>query len=174
MWYVVQVVGGREEKTARRIEKLADAETFAACFVPKYEVRKRYAGAWQTRQEVLFPGYVFVDTKTPDSFRVELDRVNGLTRLLSSETESGTRRFTPLSDEEKTLISSLMGDDGFVLRMSEGVIEGDKVRVLRGPLQGREATVAKIDRHKRVAYIRISILGREKNVKVGLEIVEKR
>lgn len=173
MWYVVQVVGGREDSVVRKIEKQVSEETFASCFIPKYEIRKRYSGVWKTRQEILFPGYVFVDTATPDLFRVELNKVLAMTKMLSGENNSGERKFVPLSDEEKTLISSLIGDDDFVLKMSEGVIEGDCVRVLKGPLQGRETLVHKIDRHKRVAFVELCILGRTKTVKVGLEIIEK-
>ena len=60
------------------------------------------------------------------------------------------------------------------MKMSEGIIEGDQIRVLKGLLQGYEALVAKVDRHKRLAYIDLNILGRIKTVKVGLEIVQKR
>lgn len=174
MWYVIQVIGGREENVLRKIEKQADEATFQSCFVPKYEVRKRYSGVWKTHQEVLFPGYVFVDTNTPDLFRLELNKVSAMTKLLSGETESGNRQFIPLSDEEKALISAFVDGDTHVLKMSEGIIEGDEVRILKGPLQGFEANVVRIDRHKRIAFIRLNILGREKTVKVGLEIVQKR
>ena len=174
MWYVIQVIGGREENVLRKIEKQADKATFQSCFVPKYEVRKRYSGAWKTHHEVLFPGYVFVDTKTPDLFRIELNKVTAMTKLLSAETETGDKQFIPLSDEEKTLISAFVDGDTHVLKMSEGIIEGDQIRVLRGPLQGYEALVKKIDRHKRIAFIDLEILGRVKTVKVGLEIVQKR
>ena len=174
MWYVIQVIGGREENVLRKIQKQADEATFQSCFVPKYEVRKRYSGAWKTHQEVLFPGYVFVDTKTPDLFRIELNKVTAMTKLLSAETETGDKQFIPLSDDEKTLISAFVDGDTHVLKMSEGIIEGDQIRVLRGPLQGYEALVKKIDRHKRIAFIDLEILGRVKTVKVGLEIVQKR
>ena len=174
MWYVIQVIGGREENVLRKIEKQASEATFTSLFVPKYEVRKRYSGAWKTQQEVLFPGYVFVDTKTPDAFRIELNKVSAMTKLLSGETETGDKQFIPLSDEEKTLISAFIGNESHVLKMSEGIIVGDEVRILKGPLQGFEANVVKIDRHKRIAFIRLNILGREKTVKVGLEIVQKR
>lgn len=174
MWYVVQVIGGQEDVAIRKICKQVSKETFLSCFVPKREVRKRYSGVWKTRTEVLFPGYVFVDTKTPDLFRVELEKVTAMTKLLSGETEAGEKKFTPLSDEEKTLISAFIGDENHVMKMSEGIIEGDQIRVLKGPLQGYEALVAKVDRHKRLAYINLNILGRTKTVKVGLEIVQKR
>ena len=173
MWYVVQVVGGREENVAHKIEKLVSDETFERCFVPKCKLRKRYSGEWKTRKEVLFPGYVFVDTKTPEAFRVELNNVPAMTKLLSGEGEAGERKFIPLTDEEKTLISSFMGDKEYVIKMSEGIIEGDEVRILDGALKGREMLVKKIDRHKRIAFIDLDILGRTKTVKVGLEIIKK-
>lgn len=174
MWYVVQVVGGREESVACKIQKQVDEDTFKSCFILKYEIRKRYLGAWKTRQEVLFPGYVFVDTNTPDLFRVELNKVDVMTKLLLGFNDSGDRQFVPLSDDEKTLISAFVGGEDYVLKMSEGIIEGDQIRILKDPLQGYEALVKKIDRHKRIAFIDLEILGRVKTVKVGLEIVQKR
>ena len=73
--------------------------------------------------------------------------------------KTGKKKFIPLSNEEKTLISAFVGDEDHVMKMSEGIIEGDQIRVLKGPLQGYEALVAKVDRHKRLAYIDLNILG---------------
>ncbi len=174
MWYVVQVVGGREHSAARKIEQQANETTFNSCFVPLYEARKRCSGAWKTCKKVLFPGYVFVDTKTPDAFRIELNKVSARTKLLSGGSGDEERKFIPLSNDEKTLISTFIGNESHVLKMSEGIIEGDEIRVLKGPLQGYETLVKKIDRHKRIALIDLEILGRIKTVKVGLEIVQKR
>ena len=75
---------------------------------------------------------------------------------------------------KKTLISAFVGNEDHVLKMSEGIIEGDEIRVLKGPLQGYEALVTKVERHKRIAFIDLDILGRTKTVKVGLKIVQKR
>lgn len=116
MWYVAQVIGGQEDAAVLKIQKQASNETFKTVFVPKYEIRKRYFGAWKTRREVLFPGYVFVDTKTPDSFRQELNKVTTMIKLLSGETETGKKKFIPLSNEEKTLISAFVGDEDHVIK----------------------------------------------------------
>lgn len=174
MWYVVQVVGGQESVVANKIEKQVDPETFSNCFVPKYELCKKYSGVWKTRRDVLFPGYVFVDTKTPERFHIEINKVGAMTKLLYGEAETGEKTFMPLSNDEKTLISAFVGNEDFVMKMSEGIIEGDQVKVLKGPLQGYEALVSKVDRHKRIAFISLNILGRTKTVKIGLEIVQKR
>lgn len=47
MWYVVQVIGGQEDAAVLKIQKQASNETFKTVFVPKYEIRKRYFGAWK-------------------------------------------------------------------------------------------------------------------------------
>ena len=45
--------------------------------------------------------------------------------------------------------------------------------VTSGPLRGREAQISKIDRHKRLAWLDMRMFGRNKSIKVGLEIVSK-
>lgn len=139
MWYVVQVVGGQEHVVIQQIEKLVSSETFASCFVPQYEIKKKYSGVWKYCQEILFPGYIFVDTKTPNEFARELSKVSRMTKLL----HDGNERFIPLSDDEKTLISAFIGDDDYVMKMSEGIIEGDEIIILKGPLMNHVGLVKK-------------------------------
>lgn len=169
MWYVVQVVGGQEHVVIQQIEKLVSSETFASCFVPQYEIKKKYSGVWKYCQEILFPGYIFVDTKTPNEFARELSKVSRMTKLL----HDGNERFIPLSNDEKTLISAFIGDDDYVMKMSEGIIEGDEIIILKGPLMNHVGLVKKIDRHKRLAYLEIWLCGRRVTAKAGLEIVRK-
>ena len=57
--------------------------------------------------------------------------------------------------------------------MSEGYITGDKVTVTRGPLIGLEGDIRKIDRHKRRAYLDVTLFGRTVPASVGLEVVRK-
>ena len=59
------------------------------------------------------------------------------------------------------------------VEMSRGVIEGDKIRVISGPLVGQEAHIKRIDRHKRKALIETELLGRGVEVTVGLEVIDK-
>ena len=92
------------------------------------------------------------------------------TRLLGGTND----RFLPLSSDEVAWLNAFTDVQTHVVGMSEGVIEGDDVRITKGPLRGMEAQIAKIDRHKRLAWLDIRMCGREKQVKVGLEIVRKR
>lgn len=169
MWYVVQVVGGQERVVFRQIKQLIDPTAYKACVIPQFELKKKYGNTWKYKKEVLFPGYVFVETKIPSFFQSELRKINRMTKIL----RDGNENFIPLTDEDKTIINAFAGNDDYVMKMSEGIIEGEKIIILKGPLMGYSGFVKKIDRHKKIAYLTISMFGRNITLKAGLEIVKK-
>ena len=57
--------------------------------------------------------------------------------------------------------------------MSRGVICNGVTHVQEGPLQGWEQNIRKIDRHKRIAFLKSPDETSELVAKVGLEITEK-
>ena len=77
-----------------------------------------------------------------------------------------------LSDAERDWFLAFIDQDR-VVRMSEGVIENDQVRITKGPLMGKEARIRKVDRHKRCAFVEMDMFGRKTTARVGLEIVRK-
>ena len=81
--FVVQVVGGQEGGAAALIAKVAQGAV-EDCFVPMREVTHRKSGQWRRTLEKLFPGYVFVQTGTPEQVREALGRVPAFTRMLTS------------------------------------------------------------------------------------------
>lgn len=169
MWYVIQTMGGKELHVLGLMQKLVEPGLLEESFVPRYEVKKRIQGEWQSRFEVLLPGYIFIVTDDPDRLESELRSVPKFTRILRSND-----KFFPLDNQEVAFINAFTEPGHRVVGMSTGVIEGDEIVVLSGPLMGRTALIRKIDRHKRLAYLDVSIMGRSKTVKVGLEIVRKR
>lgn len=166
--YVVQVIGGRESTAKNLLIKHASG-VLDECFLPIFELMKRKDGIWHKVQELLFPGYVFVRTKRPEELAERIRTIPVFMRLLGS---SGA--FIPLVSDELAWLDSFTASGTHVVEMSQGIIEGDKVIVTEGPLKGHEAMIAKIDRHKRLAYLDLSMLGRIKRVRIGLEIVRKR
>lgn len=172
MWYVIQVADGRELSTVQRIKRRVDPAAYRRVFNLERMHRRKRDGAWVDVPEVLFPGYVFVDTKTPDDFCDELAKVPALTKLLENGEGSG-RRFVPVSDADMTLLAVLVGGDGRTMDVSEGIIEGGKLVVTNGPLAGLEPLVKKVDRHKRLAWLEADLFGETLTFKVGLEVTSK-
>jgi transcriptional antiterminator NusG len=169
MWYVVQVVGGKEKRALTLIKKMIDNTMFEECFIPQYEVMKKSQGQWQKCTRTLFPGYLFLITDCVDMLAQELHHVPAFTKLLSSGGE-----FIPLNIEEIAWISALTRQGSRVIEMSVGIIEGDRIIILEGPLMNLSGLIRKIDRHKRVAYLDLGMFGRSMTIKVGVEIIKKR
>ena len=167
--YVIQVAGGKEGRVAEMISKYISEGLVKECFIPRYEIMRRYKGEWHKRVESLVPGYLFVECKDVERLSEELRSVPAFTRLLGNDD-----RFIPLTDHETHWLNAFTDVGKRTVEMSEGVIEGDKVIVLNGPLMNHEGLISKIDRHKRIAYLDMPMMGRTKSIKVGLEIVSKR
>ena len=169
MWYVIQVRAGTEENIVFQCrKKIEDSAVLERCFVPYYERKRRYGGEWHLEKRVLFPGYVFLVSDDVVQLYYGLKKVQGLTKIIGTG-----REIVPLSESEVQLLLRLGGDDQ-VVETSIGVMEQDRIIVNSGPLQGMEGCIRRIDRHKRLAWIEIEMMGRLMEAQVGLEIVEKR
>ncbi|MGN0251427.1 MAG: antiterminator LoaP [Oliverpabstia sp.] len=167
MWYVIQVHTGTEEKVCQQCEKVMDSSVLERCFIPRFQKKKRFLGEWHMQNEILFPGYVFLITEHLDELVYSLKQVNGMAKFLKTGDE-----ITPLSQQEVGLLMKL-GSEKQEVEMSTGIIEGDKVNVFDGPLQGMEGLIKKINRHKRMAYLEVEMFGRKVEMRAGLEIIEK-
>ena len=167
MWYVVQVSTGAEERIRLQCEKKIDKSIMEECFIPQYEEKKHFRGKWTVQKKILFPGYVFVVTDYLNDLYEELKHIDGMTKMIGTGQE-----IVPLTDEEVEFIQHFGGEDKIV-QMSEGIIENSQLKILSGPLEGMEAFIRKIDRHKRKAWLEIEMFGRMQRVEVGLEIISK-
>lgn len=168
MWYAIHVFTGKEDEAVANIRRLVPRELCCECFNPSYCVQKRMKGAWYTVEKPLFPGYIVVDTHSPKQLAQALRAVPGYTQILGSE-----KGYTPLAQEEQQWISEFTQEGSRVIGISTGVIEGDQVIITQGPLINRTADIASINRHKRIATLRIEMCGRSTEIKVGLNIIRK-
>lgn len=171
MWYVMQVRTGTEENIRCQCQRLISSDTLERCFIPYYQQKKRFQGEWHIQERILFPGYVFFITQNLEKLVESLKKVIGMTKLIGTGDE-----IVPLSEAEISLITKLGGKSSSsesIVKISQGIIEGDQVHILSGPLKGLEGAIRKIDRHKRIAYLSVDMFNRTVDMKVGLEIVAK-
>lgn len=166
-WYAVQVTTGKEEETACMCRRVIDTEILQECFIPKGERMRRYEGAWHKEKKILFPGYLFFITDAVEQLYFELKKIPELTRILGDGTS-----FIPLEQDEVSLLLQ-MGGEEHIASMSSGYIKGEKIIITEGPLRNLEGIIRKIDRHKRTAVVQIRMLGRLRDVTMGVEIVRK-
>ena len=173
MYYVVQVRTGNEEKVMKDIRANSTDPDGIDVFTPfRCEMRK-YKGEYKLVTLPCFPGYVFVETNDPKKLFYDLYRIEDFTRLLGREGTS--YHFVHLSQEEERIINILYGKENnrtTVLSDIE-VVEGDKIRVLSGPLYNMEGLVTKVDLHKRKVWVKFTFCERDTEISMGINIVTK-
>ena len=166
-WYAVQVMTGKEEATCTACRRVLSVQLLDECFTPRYERMRRYCGQWHKEEKPMFPGYLFFITGQIDRLNHELKRLPQLTKILGNGAE-----FISLREEEIRLLTQIE-DDAHRIRMSEGYIAGDRVIITSGPMQKMVGNIRKIDRHKRIATVRLEMFGRQIDAVMGLEIIKK-
>ena len=167
-WYAVQVRSGHEEMIERTCEILVGHDYYKECFIPKTKKMKKFKGKWVFKEEILFKGYIFMISDHVDELFNELKKVPDLTKVLGKKDDI----IFPIYKEEVKYLMKFGGVE-HIVDVSSGYIEGDTVHVTEGPLIGQEGNIRKIDRHKRIAYVDVSLFGQVTTVQVGLEIISK-
>lgn len=169
MWYVIQTLGGKEEETADMIRRAVSSYNIEECFIPKRERMKKFHGVWNKDTEVLFRGYVFIISGNPEEVYQELKQIPRMTKILGREGEY----FFALNQEEEELVKGI-GDEKHKTSISKiEVEEGKKIRVIEGPLKGYVGNVVKVNLHKREVVVRVEFMGRDVELKMGIEMVKK-
>lgn len=167
---MVQVTPGHERAAVRRITRVA-GDAIQECFAVRQQMPYREAGRWTLREQVMFPGYVFAVVRDVDLFRERMELAGPYNRLLEGAQLQSGRQVRTLEPQEAAFIAQFGGAE-HVVGMSCGDIVNGTVVVREGPLKGRTALIEKIDRHHRMAQLRVGMLGR-RGVRVGLEVVTK-
>lgn len=167
-WYVVQVRSGHEKQIAEKCRTMISNDILTECFIPEYVHKRKFSGVWHDVKDVLFKGYVFMITDKIDLLYSELKKIPDFVKVIGKK----QAEIYPLDEDEIAFMKSF-GKKGHIVDMSIGFIRGDKIYITEGPLQGKEGLIVKIDRHKRIAYLRLSMFNKETTTKVGLEIISK-
>ncbi|QWT54157.1 antiterminator LoaP [Eubacterium sp. MSJ-33] len=168
MWYVVQVMNGTEAAAIEKCRHAISRNLATHIFTPTCEKMKKYAGEWQIVTEVLFRGYVFIESDaSADSLLDELAHIPSV--VMPVQIGGG---FYPIREDEELFLRSLMDEKGCICLSTGHIVEGNLL-IDQGPLDGKTAWVKKIDRHKRVAELEILLWQVVRRIRVGLEVTSK-
>lgn len=167
-WYVVFVMGGRELTLIDYVNR----NEMIHAFSPQVEQIHRKQGKSFIIKKPMFPSYIFIKTAFDKiEFREYLKQKryekSGIIKELRYDNE-----ISSLSDEEINWLEHLLNQEA-VLQTSIGIMNGDRIIVTDGPLQGYESYIIHIDRHKRKATLAFQMLGKEVKLDTTLEIVKK-
>ena len=172
----IQTTTRKESNLIRYMDQLAEPGLITEVFLPKREVLKRYKGAWNKQEEILFPGYLFVETPDVTAFFYALKAIPMFARLLGDQEVN----YNALTPEEETFIRRIGGNRGdhtfgvsqVMMKSDVPYKKGDHVIIVSGDLKDFEGEIIGFNFHKRKAMIRSEMLGNSV-IHVGIEIVQK-
>lgn len=163
--YALHVTPGHERSMLTRVSRIS-GDSLSDIFRLSVEFERRRAGQWARELEPLYPGYLFLEVADMAAFERQLTISTEYARLLRVGRDAA-----PLRPEEALVVSGLGGRE-HVVRMSSGVVEDGRLRVVAGPLAGNEQLVSRVDRHKRKAWLSCG-LECAGVTRVGLSIASK-
>ena len=167
MWYVLWTSTGQEEKTRQKIYDFADPAFYTRVAIPYRLKRHYYKGKSRIVKLILFPSYVFIETDCIKDFVSDIKWFPGFNVVLHIDD-----LYCPIYKHEEYLLTNLI-DDHDIIDISEGYMEGDRVRITSGPLLGQEAHIKKVKRRQGVAILEMNIFNRVTEVSLGLELISK-
>lgn len=138
-------------------------------FVPTYDCMKKYQGSWHMEQKPAFKNCFLIECRDRN------DLADMLHRLQCADifAENITANAIALLPEQEVFLRNLMMPETKKISMSTGYIKDGKTYVTKGPLQGREKMISRIDRHKRLAKLRFAVGNTDRELCAGLEIISK-
>lgn len=171
MWYVIQTMTGKEEELAEVLDKMLPQTICEKSFLIKRETCWRLKGEHKIQKEILFPGYVFVKTQTPETLYYQLKKVPKLSKLLSD----GEEEFLPVREDEQEFMESLITieqaeeKEEYIVKRSEIEIDEEGNIVWAGaPLSQYLGNVVRKRIRKRYVVIEKELFGKKRTVLLSI------
>lgn len=168
MWYVIQTITGGEELLIRLFKEMIPEEYYRECFYIKRESASKEDDGWHIREEVMFPGYFFVDTENPKEIYMSLKQIPKLTKLLREESET----FLAVSEEEQQFLEEIQSA-GHIVRRSLVRLDTDrKIIEADGPVGRYIDSIVRQRVRKRYVLIEKTLLGEKRKILFGIRLEE--
>ena len=154
LWYVVHTYSGYENKVKANLEKMVENRGLQNLIqevnVPMEEIVEIKNGKRKPVLRKIFPGYVMVKMVMTDESWYIVRNTRGVTGFVGPGSKP-----VPLTEEE----AKAMGAEKTVVRLD--FEEGQRVRVMDGPLEGFIGVVENVDRDEQKVRVIVSMFGRE-------------
>lgn len=175
-WYVVNTYASHENKVkdniVRRIDSMNMQDYIYRVIVAEYEepVKKDgviVPGKYKTKN--MYPGYIFIEMIMTDEAWYVVRNTPGVTGFVGSSGK-GAKPF-PVAQSEIDLVLKRvgLGENG----SASDYRVGDTIRIVNGPFAEQISVVTAVDEEKALVTIKTIIFGREQEVQLSVNDIEK-
>jgi transcription antitermination factor NusG len=165
-WYVIYTKSRHEQKVTDRLAQLGGDSV--DLFLPLIDARSRRKDRQKKISLPLFPGYIFIHCLLDRYFYLDIVNTSGVVNILGY----GWPRLIPLPEVQIESLKTLLKAKA-PISYYPYIREGDRVRVIDGPLEGAEGILSKIDYKKARLIISLDILHRSVATEIDFYSVER-
>ncbi|PIS15340.1 transcription termination/antitermination protein NusG [Candidatus Shapirobacteria bacterium CG09_land_8_20_14_0_10_38_17] len=169
-WYILHTYSGYEQRVTRvlqqRIRSFKQEDKFFEILIPTEKKMQIRGGKRFTKEEMLFPGYIFIKMILDDSSWVVARETQGVTGFVGVEDKP-----TPVINKEVRAIKQYLLVEKPKFKVSFSV--GEAVKIIDGPFVDFLGTIDSIDKEKGKLKVMVSIFGRETPVELDFLQVRK-
>lgn len=171
-WYVIHTYAGYENKVKadleRRIESMNMEGSIFRIVVPmEDEIQVKEDGKRKIVSKKVFPGYVLVEMDLNDSSWYVVRNTPGVTGFVGTGNKP-----VPLSESEVEDILRLMGEGETKYKINFEI--HDEVRVKAGAFEGMVGIIEEISTEKGKLKVLINMFGRDTQIEIDYNQVEKK
>ena len=149
-------------------ERVSASNLVLRAVTARQEKYKSNNGKKFRMESVIFPGYVFFEAANGAQPLRGLRQIEGVIRVL---TVDGSQ--WKLTGNDAAFAQYLFEYDG-LLGFSKAYQDGDKIRIISGPLKDMEGLIRRIDKRGRSGQVVLNFNGRQVPVWLGFDLITDR
>jgi len=169
-WYILHTYSGYEQKVTQvlrqRIKSFKQENKFFEILIPTEKRMRIRGGKRFTKEEMLFPGYIFVKMILDDNSWMVARETQGVTGFVGVGDKP-----TPVVDKEVKAIKQYLSVEKPKFKVSFSV--GEAVKIIDGPFVDFLGTIDSIDKEKGKLKVMVSVFGRETPLELDFLQVRK-
>jgi len=169
-WYILHTYSGYEQKVAQvlrqRIKSFKQEDKFFEILIPAEKRMRIRGGKRFAKEEMLFPGYIFVKMVLDDNSWMVARETQGVTGFVGVGDKP-----TPVVNKEVNAIRQYLLAEKPKFKASFSV--GEAVKIIDGPFVDFLGTIDSIDKEKGKLKVMVSVFGRETPLELDFLQVRK-
>lgn len=169
-WYTIKVQNIRERSVSEKLktEMLREFGEEVNFLIPTHGVATIKDGKKVLKEQILYPGYIFIETSSIDKIDHLVKTTNGATNILRDN------KGTPITLKQSE-VDRMLGEKeaNSIAVLSDKFVPGEKVEVKNGPFASFKGTVSSVDNDKEKVKVEVLIFGRSTMVDLTLSDIVK-
>jgi len=169
-WYILHTYSGYEQKVTQilrqRVTSFKQEDKFFEILIPTEKRMRIRGGKRFSKEEMLFPGYIFIKMILDDNSWVVARETQGATGFVGVGDKP-----TPVVNKEVKAIKQYLLAEKPKFKVSFSA--GEAVKIIDGPFVDFLGTVESIDKEKGKLKVMVSVFGRETPLELDFLQVRK-